>query len=299
MDGQQASLEHLITVNKEAVAKLFGSDFLKRSVGDCLRTEEVAEANYILAEALYGTKVAALVWRQELELLDEMHQRHLCELHAQKDTANKVDFDRLGLVLVRPEISQITQRCMELISANGLEIVEHRRITIDFKQYWALYHHGLSEREALSDFPTRTLNYIEKECHLLLLYGDPANFGVQSISEYLGTKLKGRQGRYAPRTLRGDVAFCHLHSFITSDERGTFMEYANLALDPIGAYRHLARGLTRSDGSHTTADSPLLFYAGQGVHIPNRGEIESDLRILCSEWEISQLVAVRGLARLA
>ena len=68
-----------------------------------------------------------------------------------------------------------------------------------------------------------------------------------------------------------------------------FTKEANIALDPIGAYRMLARGKIDSDRCHEIADNPLLFYSAQAVHIPNRYEINKDLGILCDEQDLEEI----------
>lgn len=103
----------------------------------------------------------------------------------------------------------------------------------------------------------------------------------------INTGFKGKHGIYTPNTLRWDIAFNELKKYLVSQNE--FTKEANIALDPIGAYRMLARGKIDSDRCHEIADNPLLFYSAQAVHIPNRYEINKDLGILCDEQDLEEI----------
>lgn len=76
---------------------------------------------------------------------------------------------------------------------------------------------------------------------------------------------------------------------VFTGNKDEFTREANIALDPIGAYRMLVRGKIDSDRCHEIADNPLLFYSAQAVHIPNRYEINKDLGVLCDEQDLEEI----------
>lgn len=286
------SLSHLTTVNTGVTTELFGSEFTECSLDDSLDVRAVIEANHELAEFLYGPEIAKLVRDHKFQRLNELHHSNLETVTAPEQLLEDVDLDELGVIVVRPEIVEAVEQCVDLIERNGLHIIYDKPLEINFEQYWGLYHHGLSDPDSYNDFPTRTLNYAGKSCHLLVLGRESdERSGALPLSDVITRDLKGEQGTYTPHTLRGDIAFTALKACIDPSSPLKMIGDANIALDPIGAYRHLVRGNIPSDRAHTKAQSPLLFYAGQGAHIPNSTEIDQDLRILCTQAEIESLLA--------
>jgi hypothetical protein len=282
-------LEYLNGTNTQVVESLYGAGFVEASRYDALDPKAVVEANHALAEFLYGSEVARLVRERDAGRLNEIHAANLEELLAPEALLDEVNLDSLGAILVRPEIAQSVEQCIDLVDRNGLMVAYDKPVQVDFTGYWNLYHHGLVDPESYSDFPTRTLNYIHKPCHLIVVARCGMMNSGLSVSDMLTRDLKGRQGTFSAGTLRGDIAFRALSRFVQDDNQ-SFTTKANTALDPIGAYRHLVRGNIPSDCAHETADSPLLFYAGQGVHIPNSTEISRDLRVLCTQQELEVMI---------
>lgn len=174
----------------------------------------------------------------------------------------------------------------EFLKSLKLELLLEKDFKVCFEQYWILYHHGLKHQDSMLDFPTRTFNYIDNDVCLLVFTGNKNELEVQTISDYL-FRYKGKHGIYTPNTLSGDIAFNELKKYLVSQNE--FTKEANIALDPIGAYRMLARGKIDSDRCHEIADNPLLFYSAQAVHIPNRYEINKDLGILCDEQDLEEI----------
>ena len=77
--------------------------------------------------------------------------------------------------------------------------------------------------------------------------------------------------------------------------------YDTIAHDPIGAYQHLVQGGIPSDGMHNAADEPLLFYAAQGVHIPDADEMVRDLSILLTEVDqevLAEKLSASGVGKI-
>ena len=286
-------LDHLDTSNKEVIANLYGEEFKEKSMNDLLDPAVVIEANHVLAEFLYGSDIAKLVREKKTDRLDKIHRDNLEDLSLSEKIIDEIDLENIGLVLVRPEIIETATRCANLIADNGLAVIYERPVEINFTQYWNLYHHGLADPESYNDFPTRTLNYIEKPCHLMIVGRDKSADQRLPLSDLLTRDLKGRQGTYKHSTLRGDIAYTALRQFIAGPSM--FVPNMNMALDPIGAYRSLVRNQIPSDKAHETVDTPLLFYAGQGVHIPNSEEIRKDIRTLCSDEDLEAIVRALAL----
>ena len=165
-------------------------------------------------------------------------------------------------------------------------------ITINFEKYWMLYHEGmlmgLKNNDPLIDFPTRTFNYINNKCHLFIVSN---NIFDLAVSDYI-FKYKGKHGNYTKNTLRGDITYNILKPYVIDGK--TLTKNSNIPLDPIGLYRLLVRNQLDSDGWHNKVDLPILFYVGQGVHIPSRSEINKDLNVLCDDDDIKLLSKMKG-----
>ena len=272
--------------NYQKIESLFGSNYFEKSFLDELTPEEVILANDKLAEIVYGEEFAYYMKNGYLRQITALRDR-LAEKY-DKDLSNKLSLDDYGLLLVRPETMGSVDLYTEFLDRIGLEVIYQKKIKIDFDQYLMLYYDGimmgLSQNDELFDFPTRTFNYIDNPCQLMIVKAKiPLNVPV---STYLHS-FKGKHGDYSKDTLRGEIAY---NSLIPYTVDGVTLDHAaNIPLDPIGAYRALVRGQVDSDGWHDKVSMPILFYSGQGVHIPNRREIEKDLGVLCSEEDIKIL----------
>lgn len=277
-------LSHLISQNERTVEAELGIEYLQQSQADTLKAEVVIEANHALADAVYGAEIAALLRARNVERLESLHEDNIRIVAPESEGLDRVTAKAIGVVVLRPEVIDLAAEYREFLARQGLDIVYEKPLQINFAQYWGMYHHGLIHADSYSDFPTRTFNYVDKPLHLLVVTGD----GVPAIGvpEAL-TALKGRQGSHIPGTLRGGIAYAALSNCVASDDITAFNrpEYA-AALDPIGMYRQLVRGTVESDMMHEQSDTPLLFYAGQAVHVPDVEELSRDLAVLCSEEEL-------------
>ena len=270
--------------NYEKVAKLFGKDFLEASYNDELDAKIVLEKNEELAQLVYGKEIYNYIKNRNLTKFNLVHDEILHDLYSHKLDMN---FAKIGLVLIRPEVLGCISLYKEFLKKLKLNIILEKKINLNFEKYWMLYHEGmlmgLKMKDPLIDFPTRTFNYINNDCQLLVVSSSVVE---EPISEYL-TKYKGHHGDYTPYTFRGDIAFNALKPYVINREH--LKNEANVPLDPIGLYRKLVRGEIPSDGWHGLVSLPILFYAGQAVHIPNLEEIEKDLNVLCDEEDIKVL----------
>lgn len=286
---KQLELPHLVNANSAIVNDLFGRDFAEASGDDALSAGVVMDANHTLADYLYGTEIAAMIRAKKITSLDAMSEENLEAVTQSNPDISRIDSSQVGIVLVRPEAAEIADDYHAMLAGKKLQIVYSKNTSVNFSQYWGMYHHGLIHPDSYQDFPTRTLNYVDKPLHLIVVTATDETLQGKSVSEYLYS-FKGKQGMLEQGTLRGDLGFTALRACLdpTHTDRFVATTFA-IGLDPIGSYRHLVRGDIPSDGMHDTADVPLLFYAGQSVHVPDDTEVKRDLSILCSDEEIDSI----------
>lgn len=193
-----------------------------------------------------------------------------------------VNFSNVGLIVVRPECFAIRKKYRNFLEKNGLEILYEEKFQLDFRQYFLLYYESFILEDTMLDFPSRTFNYINNDCYLFVVIGN----NQINVSDYL-CSIKGKQGRYEPGTLRGDLAYSSLKNNIMD---GILIKDAIIPLDPIGTARMITRDKVWHDGSHSISDIPLLFYCGQAVHVPNSKEIKKDIVTLCDEEIVKKVL---------
>ena len=271
--------------NYRKIENIFGLDFVNKSENDELSIDDFLYANDKLSRRIYGETIASLIKNRRIDKLDMLYNGLLSTM-PNINISNEINLDDLGMILIRPETLGAKEKYKEFLKSLKLELLLEKDFKVCFEQYWILYHHGLKHQDSMLDFPTRTVNYIDHDVCLLVFTGNKNELEVQTISDYL-FRYKGKHGIYTPNTLRGDIAFNELKKYLVSQNE--FTKEANIALDPIGAYRMLARGKIDSDRCHEIADNPLLFYSAQAVHIPNRYEINKDLGILCDEQDLEEI----------
>jgi len=269
--------------NKDIIVNLFGSDFMKDSIDDRLSVDASLEANQLLANYLYGYEIAEMLRNRQIDKLNERFNQLKTKYVDSKQIPLNVNFEKLGLVLIRPENIGLVEKYINFLESKNLSVIYKKKVILDFENYWLLYHHGLICYDAMHDFPTRTLNYINKECCLLLVYStEKKNFPV---ADYL-MSMKGKQGIEKNGTLRGDIAYNALKKCVTNDGMHFTENYYNILFDPIGMCRILVRNQIDSDHSHDMVDLKLLYYVGQAVHIPDSREILDDFRVLFTDNDI-------------
>lgn len=271
--------------NYRKIENIFGLDFVNKSENDELSIDDFLYANDKLSRRIYGETIASLIKNRRIDKLDMLYNSLLSTM-PNINISNEINLDDLGMILIRPETLGAKEKYKEFLKSLKLELLLEKDFKVCFEQYWILYHHGLKHQDSMLDFPTRTFNYIDNDVCLLVFTGNKNELEVQTISDYL-FRYKGKHGIYTPNTLRGDIAFNELKKYLVSQNE--FTKEANIPLDPIGAYRMLARGKIDSDRCHEIADNPLLFYSAQAVHIPNRYEINKDLGILCDEQDLEEI----------
>lgn len=266
--------------NYRKVETILGKTYLEKSQNDTLTIEEFLDANYKIGSFCYGKDVNKLLWERRLDLIYDLYKEYLDSLNLEE--YQKVDFSKLGLILVRPEVYYYRDKYKQFIEQRNLEILFEKKVSLDIRQYLLLYYDSFILSDTMYDFPSRTLNYIDNDSYLFIV----TSRSIDNIANYLYS-IKGIQGKYEKGTLRGDISYRLLKDNL---HNGKFIKEAIVPLDPIGAGRMLTRDLVPHDGSHNISDIPLLFYAGQSVHIPNYEEIKRDMATLCNKDEIQHVL---------
>lgn len=272
--------------NSLLLNRLYGSEFLAKSLTGSLDTAETIDANETLADELYGSTVAGLLregaYEKILSIRDEITESILLPFEVLED----INMNKVGLIVVRPELYSNASLCRELLTNAGFKIITDRNIELSFAQYLSLYPHGLAIPESHYDFPTRTLNYINKTSRLIVFSKQAESEDTRPVTTIASEEHKGTQGTFRKNTLRGHIALESLNVYF-DDKKA--VDKASVALDPLAAYQKLVSGEIASNRIHNTVEAPILFYAAQGVHVPNRDEIDRDIRILCNLEDIENI----------
>lgn len=266
--------------NYQKVKKVLGKEYLEKSQKDDLKIEEFLDANYKIGSFCYGEEVNRLLWERRTDLIYYLYKDYLDHLNL--DKFQEINFSKIGLILVRPEVYYYRDQYKKFLEKRNLEVLFEKKISIDIRQYLLLYYDSFILADTIYDFPSRTLNYIDNDSYLYVV----TSRGIDNVANYLFS-IKGKQGKFEIGTLRGDVSYRLLKDNVHD---GSFIKEAIIPLDPIGAGRMLTRNLIPHDGSHNISDIPLLFYAGQSVHVPNFEEIKRDIATLCNEKEIQYVL---------
>ena len=274
--------------NSAKIERVFGRRFVEDSTKDILDPGRFYKNNEKLARLVYGEEIARAIKNCDIKELTRIYNS-INDVKQRNGLSGKIDFNSIGIVLVRPETYGACEKYRKFIKSLGLTIIYERDIYVNMEQYLSLYYDGicfgLSHLDDLVDFPTRTFNYINNKSRLMVVYDK--NHIHSNVSSLL-TEHKGKHGNIGEGTFRGDIGLNSLLPYVVSGEE--LIPEANVPLDPIGAFRFLVRREIDSDGWHTKVDYPILFYAGQSVHIPDDREIERDFSTLCTEKDIKHIL---------
>lgn len=272
--------------NNGIIKKLFGEDFLKNIINDNLDCGECIAANDYLSEYLYGLEISQLLKVDDTEKIKNIVEKTKDKYKYRFSLLKDFDFYNIGLLVVRPENIGLVDKYVKFLNEKGLSLFYKKKIQINFEQYLLMYHHGLIPKESRYDFPTRTLNYINKDCYVLLFYSNSDL--LLPTADYLNS-IKGKQGKQQKGTLRGDIAYNGLKKIVNADGTVFIKKEYNSLFDPIGMCRSLVRGNVESDNAHNISNLKLLYYVGQAVHVPDSKEIKDDFSVLFDENDIDHV----------
>ncbi len=242
--------------------------------------EELLAYNEQVAKILYGPRILDLFKQgqyKEIEALAKVSTDRLVE--PQKHLLGGIDLSELAMLLVRPEARFLTDDIKRFLREQEYEIVLEHPLVVDLKKYWAMYNPGFM-KSALEDFPTRTLVYTHGESKIMILHKEQAG-----LQDHLVDELKGEAGVPSEKpTLRGTVVLSGLEAAKAQDE-----EIFYNSIDPLGMYRAITSGKIRSVDPYGECADPVLYYAGQGVHIPDGHELATNMGGLLKEEQLKEL----------
>jgi hypothetical protein len=142
-----------------------------------------------------------------------------------------------------------------------------------------MYNAGFMKSN-LYDFPTRTLVYTHGESKILILHKKQDN-----LQDHLNSELKGSAGiRSEQPTLRGTVI---LNGF--EEIKKTKKELFYDSIDPLGMYRAITSKKIGSPDPFISCEDPVLYYAGQGIHLPESHELATNLGVLLDKQKLEKL----------
>jgi hypothetical protein len=245
-----------------------------------LEYSELVAFNEDVAKILYGPRVLQLFKDGEFEKITQLSEtlkERLILPH--REIIKSIDFNQIAQVLIRPEARFLTDRIKSFLESQGYEIVLEHPIVVNLQQYWMLYNEGFMKSN-LYDFPTRTLVYTCGESKVLILHKRENN-----LQDHLNSELKGVAGIHSPSpTLRGTVIIDGYTEARNLDEKKFYD-----SIDPFGMYRMITSGNIPSTDPYSYCEDPVLYYAGQGVHLPEGFELPTNTGVLLSEIELRKL----------
>ena len=274
-----------LQVNKTILTSLFGKDIVLKSQRNQIDNELFEDLNTKLSKFVYGDDVASAVSTRNMKYLEDYYN-YLYEKFTNNSLSKDIDLSKIGLILVRPEMYDNSEKIINKLKELRFKILHTGDKILSIEQYITLYYHGLIHEYSTIDFPTRTFNYVGKKSRLIIVSSN--DYG--NVSTYLNT-IKGQPGFISKDTFRGETTES-LRKYVKSNDR--FYDEYNVLLDPISAYRLIVDhkvDQTKTDNHQELADFPLLYYAGQGVHIPDKNEIERDISVICTEKELEKALS--------
>ena len=273
-----------LQVNKTILTSLFGKDIVLKSQKNQIDNELFEYLNTKLSKYVYGDDIASAVSTRNMKYLEDYYN-YLYEKFTNNSLSKDINLSKIGLILVRPEMYDNSEKIINKLKQLKFKILHTGDKILSIEQYITLYYHGLIHEYSTIDFPTRTFNYVGKKSRLIIVSAkDHGN-----VSTYLNT-IKGQPGFISKDTFRGETKES-LRKYVKSNDR--FYDEYNILLDPISAYRLIVDhkvDQTKTDNHQEVANYPLLYYAGQGVHIPDNAEIERDISVICTEKELKKVL---------
>lgn len=247
---------------------------------DSLKTEDLRKYNEQVAQVLYGPKILELFKNHQYQEITDLSERiKQRQIQPKREILELINFNSLGMVVVRPEARFLGDNVNTFLVERGYEIVLEQPMIIDLRQYWTMYNEGFLQSN-IDDFPTRTLIYTHGESKVLVLHRE--EYDAQNN---LAADLKGQAGiPSAQPTLRGTVV---LDGFEKAKHENESLFYESV--DPLGMYRAICTGKIHSSDPYDQCADPVLYYAGQGVHIPDDHELSTNAGVLLNTSQLETL----------
>ena len=247
---------------------------------DKLTPAELLAYNNNVAQVLYGPRILNLFKNNQHEKIVDLSEKVKEKmLQPKKEILESINFNNLALLLIRPESRFLAEEIKSFLQRNGHEIVLEHPLIVDLKQYWMMYNEGFLKSD-LSDFPTRTLIYTHGESKILVLHKKQ-----HDLQHHLNSELKGSSGIPSDNpTLRGTVV---LNGFEKAKKENEKLFYDSI--DPLGMYRAITSGKIYSSDPYNKCNDPVLYYAGQGIHLPEDHELATNTGVLLDNHQLEKL----------
>jgi hypothetical protein len=246
-----------------------------------LTSAELMAYNDSVAQILYGPRILSLFKNGQKDEIIELSKTIKEKLLKPNiEIVKSINFNNLAQLVVRPEARFLTEDIKSFLKERGYEVIAEYPLVINLQQYWIMYNEGFLKSD-LSDFPTRTLVYTHGESKVLVLHKKQ-----DDLQGHLNSELKGSAGvRSEQPTLRGTVI---LNGFeeITKTKKELFYD----SIDPLGMYRAIVGGKIESPDPFFLCEDPVLYYAGQGIHLPESHELATNLGVLLSKQKLEELL---------
>lgn len=254
------------------------------SLAGSMNADELMDYNESVAQVLYGPRVLELFKSGDFEKITSLsHEVRRRLLEPKEESLDGIDLSKKGLIVIRPEARFLDSQIIDFIEEYGCEILKDKELEINTKQYWAMYNDGFV-LSSINDFPTRTLTYTSGDSRMVIFSNDSCGEG--RLQECFNDKFKGRSGvKSSEPTIRGTIV---KRGFEEAKKGNSDLFYSSL--DPIGMYRAIVSGKINTSDEFSEAEDPFMFYAGQGVHIPDDSEeLYTCLGVLLSKEDIQDL----------
>jgi hypothetical protein len=246
--------------------------------------DDLYKINDSIAKIIYSPTIFEKLHNATTDEITCLSERNVINLLRDKiEILDKINFSELAMVVVRPEIFFLSNRIIDYLKGCDYDILINQDSIINFKKYWALYNHGLIEKDGFNDFPTRTLSYISGPSKIIVF----KKAGIKNLQKVFNDISKGTRGKYSPNTIRGDIVYSGLHHAKNVNE-----DLYYKSLDPLGIYRAIVENKIPSDQSHSLYEDPFLFYAGAGIHTPEDYEQYRDMGILLDLQSLEKLTNI-------
>lgn len=271
--------------NKKFIIKNFGLKYYKLSKLNALSGNMIRTANIKLQRLLYGDSFyEKLNNGKEKELQNE--NLKLIESYNKKlSDFNEEQLKNLALVVVRPESYYQKKKIKKYLLKNKLQLILSKTTQIGFEQYRVLYPFGSSCKDAQTQFPTRTLNYINHKLYIMVFYAKHDCFRVDNLCEFVA-KLKGKPGCIQENTIRYEFCYKDLKKLIEKNKLQKDLYY----LDAIGMYRAIIDSKFKCEDSiYYKADDKLIYFIGQCIHCPEYDELKKDISATLSCKDIRKI----------
>ena len=238
------------------------------SLNNELTSDQMMFYNQKLVNYLYSIKEI-----NDLQKLDKRLDKCLKNINKIRI---KSDIKNYAIVVVKPEMLPFENQLIDFLTKKQFKIKANISKAITKKQFMLMYKKQIFLSGSIFDLPSRMLNLINKQIHILVVYKQRETACADELNQ-----LKGRLGVIDPNTIRGIGANC-INWVIKNASK---MELN--CIDPIQMFRGIIKYDFGKDPSvFKNLENPMLFFFANCVHIPEYNELSEHIKILLSKKEI-------------